>query len=136
MRIVLNGNAHNVGDVSADVVVFSLTSFIPQFTRWGQIGVGKSVMIPFNIPDGTNQAKFRLSWKGDWSRIPTSDLDLFLLTPTSKLNMDGWTENSPELVSIDHPEAGNWLAIINGSDVPAGAETYEFRIELDGKVIR
>ena len=93
-------------------------------------------MIPFNIPDGTNQAKFRLSWKGDWSKIPTSDLDLLLLSPTSKLNTDGWTENSPELVSIDHPEAGNWLAIINGSDVPAGAETYEFRIELDGKVIR
>jgi subtilisin family serine protease len=136
MRIVLNGNTHNVGEVSADVVVFSLTSVPPQLTSWAQIGVGKSVMIPFNISAGTNQAKFRLSWKGDWSKIPTSDLDLLLLSPTSKLNTDGWTQNSPELVSIDHPEAGSWLAIINGFDVPAGTETYEFTIELDGKVIR
>ena len=38
MRIVLNGNAHNVGNVSADVVVFSLTSFTPSSRVGDRLG--------------------------------------------------------------------------------------------------
>jgi hypothetical protein len=92
-------------------------------------------MRPFSIPAGTGKANFRLAWKSDWGHNPSADLDLLLLSPSSNVNDSGSTENNPEVVSIDSPEAGNWLAIIFGFNIPAGSDTYEFAIELDGKVI-
>ena len=114
MRIAVNGSWRNAGDVSVDVSVMSLTDSIPQFTQQGQIAAAQTI---------------------DWGNYPSSDIDVLLVSPSGKLNLDGATENNPEYVSIQQPEAGNWIAMINGFDIPAGSDKYEFRIELDGKVI-
>jgi hypothetical protein len=135
MRIAVNGSWRNDSDVSVDVSVVSLTDPIPQFTQQGPIVSTQDVYVPFTVPAGTNQANFHLAWKADWGTYPAADLDLWLLSPSGVLNGDGATENSPEHVSIQNPEPGTWLARINGFDIPAGSDKYEFRIELDGKVI-
>ena len=135
MRIAVNGSWRNAGDVSVDVSVTSLTDPIPQFTQQGQIVATQTILVPFNIPAGTRQANFRLTWRTDWGNFPTADIDLHLVSPSGQVNNDGSTERNPENVSIQNPQPGNWIAMINGFDIPAGSDKYEFRIELDGKVV-
>jgi hypothetical protein len=135
MRIAVNGSWRNAGDVSVDVSVTSLTDPIPQFTQQGQIVATQAIFVPFNIPAGTRQANFRLAWRTDWGNFPTADIDLHLVSPSGQVNSDGSTESNPENVSIQNPQPGNWVAMINGFDIPAGSDKYEFRIELDGKVV-
>jgi hypothetical protein len=135
MRIAVNASWRNDSDVSVDVSVASLTDPIPQFTQQGQVVATQDIYVPFTVPAGTKQANFHLGWKADWGTYPAADLDLYLLSPSGTVNQDGATENNPESVSIQNPEPGGWLARINGFDIPAGSDKYEFRIELDGKVI-
>jgi hypothetical protein len=94
------------------------------------------VVVPVSVPAGTGVADFRLSWKDDWGSFPPADLDLILVSPTLKVNVAGATLNNPETVSITNPEVGNWIALIDGFNVPAGSDKYEFRVALDGKVVQ
>jgi hypothetical protein len=135
MRIAVSGSWRNAEDVSVDVSVTSLTDPIPQFTQQGQIVATQSIFLPFNIPAGTRQAKFRLAWRQDWGNFPTADIDLYLVSPSGQINNDGSTERNPENVTIQNPQPGNWLAMIDGFDIPTGSDKYELRIELDGKVV-
>jgi len=135
MRIAVNGSWRNAEDVSVDVSVTSLTDPIPQFTQQGQIVATQTILVPFNIPGGTRQANFRLAWRTDWGNFPTADIDLHLVSPSGQVNHDGSTESNPENVSIQNPQPGIWIAMIKGFDIPGGSDKYEFRIELDGKVV-
>ena len=136
MRISVNGDWTNAGNVSVDVSVMSLADPVPQFTSQGKIMTTQLVVVPFTVPAGTGVADLRLSWKDDWSNFPTADVDLILVSPTHKINLDGATLNNPEKVSITNPEVGNWIALIDGFEVPAGTDKYEFRVALDGKVVQ
>ena len=40
---------------------------------------GDVFVVPIDIPDGVGRITFDLRWIRDWSRFPTSDLDLVLL---------------------------------------------------------
>jgi hypothetical protein len=135
MRIAVNGSWRNAEDVSVDVSVISLTEPVAQLTQQGKIIPTQTILVPFNIPAGTSQANFRLAWRTDWGNFPTADVDLHLVSPSGQMNHDGSTERNPENVSIQNPQAGNWIAMIYGFDIPAGSDKYEFRIELDGKVV-
>ena len=135
MRIAVNGSWRNAQDLSVDVSVTSLTDPIPQFTQQGKIDQTQTILVPFTIPAGTNEAKFRLAWRADWGSFPTADIDLYLVSPSGQVNSDGATENNPENVLIQNPQPGNWVAMITGFDIPTGSDKYEFRIELDGKVV-
>jgi hypothetical protein len=135
MRIAVNASWRDVGDISFDVSVMSLTDPIPQFTQQGQIVPTQSILVPFVVPAGTKQANFRLSWKTDWGNFPAADVDLFLISPSGAVNNDGATESNPESASIQNPAPGNWVAMIYGFDIPAGSDKYELRIALDGKVV-
>jgi hypothetical protein len=37
---------------------------------------------------------------------------------------------------IDNPEAGEWVVLVNGFDIPAGNDKFELRVSLDGHVIK
>jgi hypothetical protein len=136
MRIAVNGSWRNAGDVSVDVSVTSKSEPVPQFTDQGKIVPAQSILVPFRIPAGTKQANFRLAWRTDWGNFPAADVDLHLISPSGNINNEGATESNPENVSIQNPQPGNWVARIYGFDIPAGSDKYEFRIELDGKVVR
>jgi hypothetical protein len=96
-----------------------------------------------DVPAGTTQLVFELSWEGNWGRYPTNDLDMLLLDPnypTSDINVDGATLNSPERAVIDNPAAGIWTAYVQGFSVqslrpsPNGAtDDFVLRVTADGK---
>jgi hypothetical protein len=104
-------------------------------SQQGKIVPTQTILVPFNVPAGTKRANFRLAWRADWGNFPAADVDLHLVNPSGQMNRDGSTERNPENVLIQNPEAGNWIAMIYGFDIPGGSDKYEFRIELDGKVV-
>ena len=135
IRISVNGAWINAKPVSATVTVIALLDPIPQFTAQGKIAQSEDVFVPFNVPAGTKRADFRLSWRDNWGTFPTANIDLFLISPSSKLNRSAATGNSPETTTIDNPEPGTWVARIAGPLVPLGFDKFELRIALDGVVI-
>jgi hypothetical protein len=62
------------------------------------------------VPDGLEALAVRLSWKHDWTRFPTYDLDLFVDSPSGGHFVGSL--NSPELAYIASPDAGEWTFIV------------------------
>jgi subtilisin family serine protease len=136
MRITASGDWTNAGPISASVSVLSTTEPLPQFTSQGKIANAQTIVIPVQIPAGTAQAEFRLGWREDWGSYPAHDLDLILVSPAGTLNVDAAALNNPEVATIANPAAGTWTAIISGFEVWNGTDKYEFRVSLDGKVVK
>jgi len=136
LRITVNGSRTNAGPVSAKVTVFSTAEAIPQFTSQGRVANGEMIAIPVNVPAGISVADFRLSFREDWGNYPTSDVDLFLIAPDGAVNFGGATLSNPERVLVNNPAAGTWMALINGFQVWTGDDKYEFRVAVDGKVVK
>lgn len=82
------------------------------------------LIIPVWVPRGTQRATFDLEWRRDWSRFPTSDLDLLLFDTSClfrggcELNADAATLNAPERATVEGPQPGLWLAVVVGFEVP------------------
>jgi subtilisin family serine protease len=136
MRISVNGDWTNAGNISSDVTVLFVKQPLPGFTEQGKILQGQLVQVPFNVPAGTAEANFRLEWREDWSNYPTNDLDLILVSPTGTVNFSGATLNNPELATLLNPTAGTWRALIHGYEVNTKSDKYELRVMLDGRIIR
>jgi hypothetical protein len=136
MRVTVNGDWTNAGDIGATVNVYSVTDPVPQLTHQGMIASGETVSIPLVIPAGTTVADFRLGWRESWDRYPTNDLDLILIRPNGTVVVTGATLSSPEQFSLANPAAGNWLMIVAGFDIAARADTYELRVALNGQVVK
>jgi hypothetical protein len=136
MRISVNGDSTNAGNISADVTVsFSIQPILGS-TDEGKIVQGQTIQVPVNIPPGKAQADFSLDWREDWSNYPTNDIDLILLSPSGVPNFTGATLNNPETVRIANPAPGMWLALINGFEVNTKNDKYELRVVLDGKLVK
>ena len=87
----------------------------PLYRNW--INNGDLLEVPVAIPAGTARATFDLRWARDWSRFPTSDIDLILVDPDGTMVFDGATVNAPERTVVANPKAGNWLAYLAGYQV-------------------
>jgi hypothetical protein len=136
LRVSVNGDWTNAGPVSADVTVFSLRDPLPGHTSQGKIDALETVTVSVEMPSGVRSANFRLGWREDWSNLPSNDLDLFLISPSQELIVDGVTISNPESATIPNPAPGTWLAFILGSEVNTGDDRYELRVEADGRVLR
>jgi hypothetical protein len=136
LRVSVNGDWTNAGEISAQVVILSTTDPVPQLTSQGKIGNGQTIAIPVAVPPGVGVAEFRLGWREDWGSFPTNDIDLILVSPTGAVNADAATLSNPETASINKPAAGTWTAYILGYEVASGTDKWEFRVALDGKVIK
>ena len=84
----------------------------------GVIRDDEIVIIPVWVRKGTSRATFDLEWKRDWSRFPTSDIDLLLVDPVFNLITDAATLNAPERATVDSPTPGLWFAVVVGFEVP------------------
>jgi subtilisin family serine protease len=135
MRITVNGDWTNAGDISGDVTISSTKDPVPQFTTQGKITDGQFFVIPINIPAGISQADFRLIWREDWSNYPVSDIDMILIRPNGTLDFTGAALNDPERAVANNPAAGQWLVIVDGFSIPAESDKFELRVSLDGKVV-
>ena len=136
MRVTVNGDWTNAGTIGATVSIFSVTEPIPQLTAEGKIVAGQTLVFPVNVPSGVSKAEFRAGWREDWGNYPTNDIDLILVTPGGSFNLAGATLSNPEVAVVTNPAPGQWYALVDGFEVPTGTDKFEFRVSLDGKVVR
>jgi hypothetical protein len=135
IRVTINGDWTNVGDIEADVNIVSLTDPLPGNTDQGNVAEGQVIFVPFSVPAGTSVAEFRLGWREDWGNYPTNDIDLILIDPIGGQNFNAATFDSPERTVINAPMAGNWVAVVSGFEFHTPDDKYDLRIALDGNVV-
>jgi hypothetical protein len=135
LRITVNGDWTNAGNISGDVAISSAKDPLPQFTTQAKISEGDAYVIPINIPSGVSLADFRLIWRDDWSNYPLSDIEMNLVKPDGTLDLTGAMLTDPEHVAVPNPAAGYWLVIVDGFEIPAGSDKFELRVSLDGNVV-
>jgi hypothetical protein len=145
VRVALQGDWTNGGQVSAFVTITRERESDGPPTSTAIIEQDETDLVEVDVPAGTQQAVFELSWLQNWARYPTNDLDLVLVSPTGTVIQSGATLNSPERVTINNPAAGRWTAAIigftvhgnrgfdkhDGDDRPQ-KDVYTFRAEADG----
>jgi hypothetical protein len=136
LRVSVSGDWTNAGQISARLTILSIADPLPQFTTQGMLTNGQIVVVPVTIPAGVSAAQFWLGWRQDWGNYPTNDMDLILVRPDGTAMYDGATLNNPEYAPVKKPAAGEWLAILLGYEVSTGSDKYEFRVLLDGKVVK
>jgi hypothetical protein len=95
------------------------------------VGDAEARSFPIEIPTGTASAGFELAWNRDWTRFPTDDLDLILVSPSGARDLRAATLNAPERVELDHPEPGTWTAIVDGFSVHRGQARFVLQVTLE-----
>lgn len=84
----------------------------------GEITWGQEIAIPVTIPEGVSKATFDLVFNRDWSKFPTSDIDMYILDPEMNLvSVDGAYTNAPERAVIYDPVPGEWLVLVHGYEL-------------------
>jgi hypothetical protein len=139
MRITVVGDWTNAGKISANISVSSRGSDEPGDPfRDGQIEDKQQISFFVNIRPGTSTATFRLGWDKNWSHYPTSDLDLYLISPSGQVNLDAAQLNSPEAATISNPEPGTWELLIDafsiqhlGSSNRPARDHFELFVDLE-----
>lgn len=119
IRVAVMGDWTNAAPVSGNVTIEATKTEQGHANAKGKIAEGDFDVYTTNVPGGTSELDFALSWKENWGYFPTDDLDLILLSPSGNAVYDGATLNSPETVSIADPEAGVWTVLVNGFTVHA-----------------
>lgn len=114
VRVALQGDWTNAGPISATVTLTRVRRPDGRSTLTRSIEQDEEVLIEVNVPAGTTQAVFETSWRQNWGRYPTNDLDMVLIDPLGGVNVAGATSASPERVTIATPISGTWTAVIVG----------------------
>ena len=147
MRVAIAGAFSNGGPVSATLTIEQHRARRSgKKTASGQVRQGQLVPVRVRVPAGTEVLALDLSWKSDWSRYPTADLDLVLVDPiggsTSVATLD-----SPERVVVTTPVPGVWTIYVqgfailsygychdaDGCDEEGEREGFELRVLADGR---
>jgi hypothetical protein len=142
-RLTFLGDWTNAGRSAASYRVTALPAAgRASFSSPGVITDGEWLAIPVTIPEGTQAARFELSWKGDWGHYPTNDLDMLVIDPAGNESWEGGTLNSPERASFAAPAAGVYTVLVNGytvhgrlsgedhEDGPRAAKTDRFTLRV------
>jgi hypothetical protein len=132
MKFTLSGDFVNENPVSFKVRIVR-ENFRPAekapFAK-GQIRQSDQIVIPVPIPASKTQVQFDLNWVRDWSRFPTSDIDMYVYDPYWNLySMAGASMNAPERVVIDSPMPGTWYVLIDGYELYR-PDTYNLYVKL------
>ncbi|RLI41361.1 hypothetical protein DRO69_11655, partial [Candidatus Bathyarchaeota archaeon] len=97
----------------------------PDETYSGTIDLGEWIIFGTAPPAGTQKVTLELWWANDWSKYPTSDLDMYIqwfngtdwvMEPLA----EGATLNSPERVVIEAPTIGDIYIYLNGYAIWTG----------------
>ena len=136
MRVTLYGDWTNSGAVSVDAAISSAAGELPKHSAKGNLPNGAFETFETAVPAGTTKLEFQLHWQEDWSRYPTTDLDLLLVNPANTLLTGGATGNSPERVTIDNPAPGKWTLIVDAFEVHLPKANYSLTMIRDGVVVK
>jgi hypothetical protein len=84
----------------------------------GVIKSGNSRLIPVTISAGVSRATFDLVWIRDWSRFPSSDIDMIILDPSGQVvSTAGATLNAPERAVVENPVPGQWQVLVQAAEM-------------------
>jgi hypothetical protein len=122
MKLSLVGDYSNESPVSFKVRITRENFRVPLSYKNkignGHINMSDSEWYAVEIPEGTTTAIFDLTWYRDWSKFPTSDIDMIIFDPNLDLaSIDGATANAPERAIIENPMAGTWFVLVNGYEI-------------------
>jgi hypothetical protein len=82
------------------------------------IGMGDAFVIPVDVPAGLGSVTFDTVFTRNWTKFPTSDIDMLIFDPDLNLvSIDGATLNAPERAVIENPAAGTWYIYIEGFEM-------------------
>ena len=137
VRVAIQGDSTNAGNVSCDVVITRHSASLTSPTKTGLIKQGQDTIVRVNVPPGTAQLSFLLSWLREWGAYPTDDIDLILEDPSANQIFDGATINAPERVNIANPAPGVWTAHIQGFQINSifdifNSDIWTLRASADG----
>ncbi|MGD2248677.1 MAG: S8 family serine peptidase [Candidatus Methanofastidiosia archaeon] len=128
MRIVIEGDWTNWGDVSCDVTVTETKGKDNPGGHKETIGNDEWHQYNVDVPAGLSEVVFELWWMHDWSKWPTYDLDMYIIDPYGYINFNGATFRSPEEVSIANPVAGTYIVLVYAYDVYQGRDPYQLNV--------
>jgi hypothetical protein len=107
MRLTLVGSPTNYGTVGLRYDAEAEYAEIPIDEHFeGRLRRDELTMHEVEVPEGLAALAIRLSWRHDWTRWPTYDLDLFVEGPDGIVPVASL--DSPELAWIENPAAGAW----------------------------
>jgi subtilisin family serine protease len=120
MKVTLIGDYSNEASVSFKMRV-TRENFKPALhgrVAEADINMGDTFVVPVEIPENTDKATFDLTFRRNWTKFPTSDIDMLLFDPEFNLAAtDGASLNAPERSVISEPMAGTWYVYIDGFEM-------------------
>lgn len=126
VRVAVMGDWTNAGRISADLDIRAIGGTSPKNYAHGRLQEGEDRILTVQVSEDATTATFELRWQQDWGAYPTDDLDLIVIDPQGdpviEIGPDGpflpgATLNSPELVVIEDPAAGDYTVLIQGFTV-------------------
>ena len=114
LRLAIMGSWTNKGDVLVEVELERTRS--PQLmpVANGSISDKQVIEYLFDVTADISQFNLKLDWDFNWSTIPAHDIDLIIIDPLGNLFFDAATLHSPETISFDTPEIGQWTVVVDG----------------------
>ena len=123
VKITIENDWTSSGPVSCDIKITVTEGPLPtpSKTYEGDITQDEWIRIPkggyIRPPRKTTKVVVELSWINDWTKYPTSDLDLYVIWDNGTdwiVVYDGATLNSPERVVIEAPKIVRMYIYIHG----------------------
>ena len=135
VKIVIENDWTSSGRVSCNFKIeVTATPTTPDETYSGTIAEDEWVVFGLVPPTGTQQVTLELWWENDWSKYPTSDLDIYvewfngsdwIFEPF----IEGATLNSPERIVINAPTVDGIHIYLYGYAIYTGmAEDWTLKI--------
>jgi hypothetical protein len=137
VRVSIQGDSTNAGTVSCDVEITRRNATLTSATKSGLIKQGQDTVVRVQVPAGTAQLAFLLSWLREWGAYPIDDIDLILDDPNGNQIFTGATIRAPERVVINNPTPGVWTAHIQGFAINSlfsifNSDIWTLRANADG----
>lgn len=120
MKVSIGADYSNETPVSYKVRITreNLKDRLGKPVRRGKIEQDDAILVPVDIPEGVNTATFDLVWFRDWSRFPSSDIDMLIFDPSGVPTAFAATLDAPERATVANPEPGTWSVEVLGYAVP------------------
>ncbi len=135
MRLVIENDWTSFDAISATVNINQVSgneSDKPDESYSGTLNTGESDGF-FPVGFGPGGVELSLSWDGDWSRYPTSDMDLIVAWFDTGGNLSfefaAATLNSNEMMRIESGDVGAVFVLVDGFDTNGVDENWDLAVQ-------
>lgn len=128
VRVALMGDWTNAGNVTADLGLRLGTKRLPRPSFSGELSDTETDEKRLRLGPNIGAVTFELAWQGTWAVNPAHDLDLIVIDPQGEVYLEGATLASPERLTIDNPQPGDWTVLVDGFTLHGFEDDYVLRI--------